>query len=749
MPQTDEQQLAIRLEARIADFEKAMDRANRTAAKNFSAIEARGAASAKRLESSMAQAAQRVNARLATIGKGASEAGRTLGIGLAGAVGVGSITALVKMADGYKNIQNSLKVAGLAGKDLDAVYQSLFASAQRNAAPLDALVTLYGRVKQSQTDLKASSADMLTFTDTVAKSIRAGGGSAAEASGALLQLSQAMGGGKIQAEEYNSLIDGARPLLQAAAAGMKEAGGSVSTLTQLVKAGKVSSEAFFRAIIAGAPVLDQQLAGAATTVAQGFIRLYNVLTDAVGKLDQTTGVSKDVVDALNSIATAVENAGSFLEHFGPQIQGAIGWLDALQKKANDAAYSIGLALGGEVFGSTPNGRVASAFFDSTGDRPFSHGNSKGSGSGNAAQDAVIASWIRKRGGTATNLPATTPTVVTVTKPVHPISLADYPISGGSGTGSKKKGRSGRAGGSHRENDYQREITSIKERTAATQAETAAQASVNPLIDDYGYAVEKARAKQDLLSAAQKAGIAITPEISENIEKLSSAYAEASAAADKLDKSQDQTRRSAEEMRDLGKDVLGGFINDLRQGKSASEALADALGKVADKLIDMALDSIFDPKGGGLFAMIGSLFGFKSGGVVKAATGGHVTGPGSGTSDSIPARLSNGEFVVNAAATKKHRALLDAINSGRVLAFANGGLASARPISSPTFSTAGTGRGAAITITSNVTLQAQGGDPKANADLAKQVGKHVEAQMRAVAQSEIQNSLRQGGILSGR
>lgn len=45
-----------------------------------------------------------------------------------------------------------------------------------------------------------------------------------------------------------------------------------------------------------------------------------------------------------------------------------------------------------------------------------------------------------------------------------------------------------------------------------------------------------------------------------------------------------------------------------------------------------------------------------------ATGGYVSGAGTGTSDSIPARLSNGEFVVNAQATKRNRSLLEAINS---------------------------------------------------------------------------------------
>ncbi|WP_447741547.1 phage tail length tape measure family protein [Pseudomonas laurentiana] len=52
-----------------------------------------------------------------------------------------------------------------------------------------------------------------------------------------------------------------------------------------------------------------------------------------------------------------------------------------------------------------------------------------------------------------------------------------------------------------------------------------------------------------------------------------------------------------------------------------------------------------------------------------AIGGYVSGAGTGTSDSIMARLSDGEFVVNAAATKRNRALLEAINSNERVSFA--------------------------------------------------------------------------------
>jgi hypothetical protein len=51
--------------------------------------------------------------------------------------------------------------------------------------------------------------------------------------------------------------------------------------------------------------------------------------------------------------------------------------------------------------------------------------------------------------------------------------------------------------------------------------------------------------------------------------------------------------------------------------------------------------------------------------------GLIEGPGSGTSDSIFARISNREFIVNAAATERHRNLLEIINANK---FSGGGYA---------------------------------------------------------------------------
>ena len=196
-------------------------------------------------------------------------------------------------------------------------------------------------------------------------------------------------------------------------------------------------------------------------------------------------------------------------------------------------------------------------------------------------------------------------------------LGGAPAAGGGGGGGKGK--------KAKQDELAREIEQIKEKTAALQGETAAQAGLNPLINDYGFAVTKAKTAQDLLTAAKKAGIAVTPELKEKIDALAEGYANATVEAAKLAESQEKIKQSAEDMKALGKDVLDGFISDIANGKSAAEALEGALGKIADKLLDIALNAVFDnlfrgsgSSGGGLFGSIGKLFGFASG---TANTGG--------------------------------------------------------------------------------------------------------------------------------
>ena len=70
--------------------------------------------------------------------------------------------------------------------------------------------------------------------------------------------------------------------------------------------------------------------------------------------------------------------------------------------------------------------------------------------------------------------------------------------------------------------------------------------------------------------------------------------------------------------------------------------------------------------------------------LKAATGGYISGPGTATSDSIPAMLSNGEYVIKAATVKQFgTSLFDNINAGSLPV-----LSSANNMSTPRFASVG-------------------------------------------------------------
>ncbi|MEY9198669.1 GH24 family phage-related lysozyme (muramidase) [Sinorhizobium fredii] len=145
--------------------------------------------------------------------------------------------------------------------------------------------------------------------------------------------------------------------------------------------------------------------------------------------------------------------------------------------------------------------------------------------------------------------------------------------------------------------FQGDVQQIQARIAALNAEFEAQSRLNPLVTDYGYAVEKARIEQQLLSEAQKAGLEVTPELQAQIGALAENYAKASSASERLKDSQQKAVDAAKQFSGLGQEVVGGFISDLRSGASAAEALSNALNKVLDKIIDIGLESLFS---GGLF-----------------------------------------------------------------------------------------------------------------------------------------------------
>lgn len=586
MATTDLERLVVQFSADFKRLENETKRSTAMFSRQLRQMEREASASVKRINTAF------------------SGIGRVGGLAKGLLAGVSVATAKT-FIDSAIRIENALKVAGLSGKELEAVYQDLFKIATKNAVPLETLVTLYGRLSLVQKELGASQQDLKTFTDSIAMALRVAGTNPEAASGALLQLSQALGSGVVRAEEFNSLMEGGLPILQAAAAGIKEAGGSVNTLRQLMLNGELSSKAFFRGIEAGTPILEERLSGAVLTIDQRLTNLKTSLVDAAKRFNTSS-------QAANTFGAAIDNVANFVNDIN--FDALIGEIQRLmtafaqgQNYATNFAKDVGDALGLDSVGKFLTGGDAQKSFlggalTITSSKVIQDRITDAFKGGAVQGSAEIDKILRDKYGKGARVASTTQPPKTSN--FTPISLADFAVPGSEKTGRAGGGRSGR----ERINEYERELRSINERTSATVAETEALRQLNPLVDDYGYAVEKARTEQDLMNAAQRAGLAITPELRAQIAATADQWAMATAEANKLAEAQDKIRQRSEEWQDAQKDALRGIVDDLIQGKSAAEAFAGALQKIANKLLDMAFDDLFT----GLFKGSGGGGGFLSG-----------------------------------------------------------------------------------------------------------------------------------------
>ena len=148
---------------------------------------------------------------------------------------------------------------------------------------------------------------------------------------------------------------------------------------------------------------------------------------------------------------------------------------------------------------------------------------------------------------------------------------------------------------------------------------------------------------------------------------------------------------------VGKSMGSAMADFIMGAKTAKEALGDfvrgiiqnAVSILTEWLAVFAIYSAFPMWASGMTpadAANKTVFGVSK----KKATGGLITGPGTGTSDSIPAMLSNGEYVINAAAVQRlGTAYLDTLNSPH---YAEGG-----QVGTPAMGAAGSGGSVTLNV----------------------------------------------------
>lgn len=162
---------------------------------------------------------------------------------------------------------------------------------------------------------------------------------------------------------------------------------------------------------------------------------------------------------------------------------------------------------------------------------------------------------------------------------------------------------GGGGASKSMTDFARAVASTREETQRLKQETASLLSVQQGTRGVGDAMAYARKRAELLAAAQKAGLEVTPELTGRVNELASAYARAGKDA----QSARDDLQSVEDQADRGADAIGGLFSNLLDGtKSLSSALSDLLGRMADMALSSGFQGIFG--GGGPLSGVGDFIG---------------------------------------------------------------------------------------------------------------------------------------------
>ncbi|WP_039047543.1 tape measure protein [Acinetobacter junii] len=281
-------------------------------------------------------------------------------VGAMAALGVSlGVKELAEAADSYAmlsaKIQQSTKESGNFEQAMSGVHQI----ALQTNSTLDNTGALFTRLNTVANDMGKTQQFALDMTSTVTKAIQLGGSSTQEAEAAVQQFIQAMQGGVLRGEEFNSIMESGYGLAEALAKGL---GVTTGELRKMAEAGELSAERVLTALEKQKAGVDAQYAEMPLTIGNALQKIATSWQILIGEMDQANDASATVAqwlsvlaDNLNIVEVLLNDIGSGFVWFGDQLKKidpqTIEALKTALLSAYDAIKSLGSTIG-TVFETT-------------------------------------------------------------------------------------------------------------------------------------------------------------------------------------------------------------------------------------------------------------------------------------------------------------------------------------------------------------------------------------------------------------
>ncbi|PCI27880.1 hypothetical protein COB55_04895 [Candidatus Wolfebacteria bacterium] len=229
-------------------------------------------------------------------------------------------------ADAYTNLGNRLKLVTKTAGQAAIVQEKLFKIAVDSRTPIADVTQAFQRFDLALKGLGASQKESLRFTETLSKQLTISGLSTIEASQGLRQLSQALNKGKLDGDEFRTVMETIPTVSQAIA---DELGVARGELLKLAPQGVITADVIRKAMARLAEETDKRFSELTPTIGQAFTVLGNEFTKFLGEFNKATGIfdtfSKGVIVlAKNFKLLAISASAALLVMFGPAAIAKIG-----------------------------------------------------------------------------------------------------------------------------------------------------------------------------------------------------------------------------------------------------------------------------------------------------------------------------------------------------------------------------------------------------------------------------------------
>lgn len=253
--------------------------------------------------------------------KGLEFAGAVAGIGFVADKIKDVAVAATQAADELTSIRSRINLINDGTQTTAEIMNKVFDAAQRSRGSYTDMADSVAKLNMLAKDAFSSNDEAIAFVEQLNKQFKISGASVQEASAAMYQLTQSMAAGKLQGDEFHSIMENAPLLAQSIA---NEMGMTVGQLKEMSSQGLITSDIIKEALFSSAEETNAKFAEIPMTFAEVGQSIQNELIQAFQPvLEQISAIPQS-----GEFQALSEGIGVAIRGMAIAAQGSIGLISA-------------------------------------------------------------------------------------------------------------------------------------------------------------------------------------------------------------------------------------------------------------------------------------------------------------------------------------------------------------------------------------------------------------------------------------